>query len=247
MELSYDWRNFQGIFYPHRRSSAGQAQASSTPIYVVCDGDEIVSVFAEREDLSAWLGGSVAELKDRFKYREVLPLERESVNQWIQESLALPHTYEQVEYLRKSVRSNPSKKEIQPLVPKHFLLAGIQGWWGKVLPSSYGVFIRVEGQEDQDFILIVRRGTFAGFHEPDLSGLAIDRKRNPAEIVKYLSERYWIPVQGLFVSSAEWSDWSRHPHPWKEMAKSMRSNRLKLVPFRWSVATLIATRAFLGF
>jgi hypothetical protein len=64
--------------------------------------------------------------------------------------------------------------------------------------------------------------------------------------VKYLSEKHLVPVQGFFMPAQQWALWSENPHPWKEIAASLKANEAKLVPFRFSLVTLIASRAFLG-
>ena len=33
------------------------------------------------------------------------------------------------------------------------MLEAMQGWWGKVLPSAYGVLIRLEGQGERDLFV----------------------------------------------------------------------------------------------
>jgi hypothetical protein len=63
--------------------------------------------------------------------------------------------------------------------------------------------------------------------------------------VRYLSEKYLVPVQGIFVPDAEWAAWASNPHPWRVAAASIRANRAKLVPFRWGLVVLMASRAFL--
>jgi hypothetical protein len=85
------------------------------------------------------------------------------------------------------------------------------------------------------------------FHIPDLTGALVERKRTPNDIVKYLSERYLVPVQGLFLTSAEWMEWSESSNPWPKIAKALKGSRAKLAPFKWSLATLIAIRAYFGF
>ena len=55
---------------------------------------------------------------------------------------------------------------------------------------------------------MIRRGRIDAFHEPDLSSMGQDRRKVPAEVVKYLSEKHLVPVQGIFVPAAEWADWS---------------------------------------
>jgi hypothetical protein len=56
-----------------------------------------------------------------------------------------------------------------------------------------------------------------------------------------------VPVQGIFVSPKDWARWSQSSEPWREIALALKQNKMKMVPFRWSIATLVATRAYFGF
>lgn len=257
MELSYDWRGFQGIFYP-RRSTHTQASEPMSPIYCIVDEEHVLATFAEREDLSDWIGANYRDFSSHMKHRELIAFERTDAEKWMGELLTLTNYYEQVELLRAravpkegKVKSAKAKKDapiqaVQPYFPRHFLFDGIQGWWSKVLPSSYGIFLRLEGKVDRDFLVIVRRGSLAGFQEPDLSALGSDKFKQPGEVIRFLADRHAVPIQGVFLSAADWAEWSKEPSPWREVARAVRSNRARLVPFRWGVATLVATRAFLG-
>lgn len=292
MELTYDWRGFQGLFYPQRRSSAPHASLAQGPIYLITDHESVVTAFADGEDLAEWSGATVSDIRDRFSNREFIHFDRPAVDKWIEESLALPHFYEQVEFLRARARSGASnvaiaegtslvisrgnslsklkKLERDPSAkpkkaPKnskehnfpsvlaakhgfkrHFLLSALQTWWSKVLPASYGIFIRIEGHPEQELLLVVRRNSFAGFHEPDLNTLGADKRKQSHEVVKYLSDRYLVPVQGVFVTAAEWENWIQTPKPWKDVAKAIKGHRARLVPFRWGVSALVAARAYLS-
>jgi hypothetical protein len=140
-----------------------------------------------------------------------------------------------------------------------FLLEAVRGWWAKILPSAYGIFIRLEERAgtpsvatagaQQEIFLLIRRGRLELFHEPDLSFLGTEKIRRPASIVKYLSEKHGVPVQGLFIPAEDWAEWSEPAHEkdaWRKLAMAVKENRAKLVPFRWQIAALGAAKAFLG-
>ena len=240
MELTHDWRNFQDMFYPSRRTSVPVDSARHGSAYVIVEGDQIVAAFTDGEDLSDWIGATRQELAAHLQHREIRVLKRDEVDRWVNESLERPHFYEQVEYLR-AMASSP--------VRRHFLLEALRGWWEKVLPSTYGIFIRAEGQggkSDQDLFILVRRGALDAFHEPDLHSMGPERRRQPGDVVKYLSEKHLVPVQGLFVPAAMWEEWSQDPNPWRQIALAIRANKAKLMPFRWTVVTLLGMRGFLG-
>lgn len=247
MELTHDWRGFQVLFYPQRRASAFRANASSGPVYLVVDGDSVVSAFADHEDLSDWVGASYQDMRREHKHRDLIAFDREQVDQWQDQALSKRSFYDQVEFLRSTVKPRAEEGKSQELqFRRHFLVDALLGWWSKMLPSAYGVFIRVEGQPEQNFILLYRNKTFEAFHEPDLSTLAPDRRRSPEAVTKYLSERYLVPVQSIFVSGQEWNEWCSAEDPWKAVGKGVRTGRARLFPFRWSLASLIMARAYTG-
>ncbi|MGZ3689198.1 MAG: hypothetical protein ACXWP5_05670 [Bdellovibrionota bacterium] len=250
MELSYDWRGFQSVFYPRKRVVAPQASGA---VYCVIDGERVVSVYGENEDFSDWIGSPYSEMAAEMVNRELYLFDRAKVDECVTGSLTLPHFYDQVEYLRgeahpQILTSSRLKKGKNEKIPfrRHFLLQSIQTWWAKVLPSAYGVFIRLEGPAARDFFFVVRRGRLDSFLEPDLVSMGKDRRNQSGDVVKYLSEKYLVPVQGIFVKAEDWDQWTDVGNPWPKVAAALKANQLKLVPFKWGLATLIATRAFLG-
>lgn len=259
MELSYDWRGFQSLFYPDRKESALAPTEPQSPVYFVEEMDTIISAFSDKEDLGEWVGSSVDEVKKHFQHRELAIFQREKVDQWLSESRSCSHYLEQMDFLKSKalpevVQSrrflgavSASKGDVfRSLVQRHFLLEAICGWWGSVLPSSYGLFLRVEGSEPRDFVLIIRRGVIENYYCPDLSGIVKGRAEDLEEAAKILSERHTLPIQAIATSVHEWRQWATLPDPWKEIALSIRTNRTKLAPFRWGLVTLIATRGFVG-
>jgi hypothetical protein len=244
MELNYDWRCFQNLFQP-RRAKAALGVECDGPIFVAIDKDTIVSAYAESEDLSDWIGAGVTEIKTGMPNREIVTLDREKLDLWFSQGLELPHLYEQVEHYRS--QASPKKAGLKLINRKHFLLDAIESWWGKVLPSAYGIYIRFEGtpESSQEFFFLIRRGKLELFHEPDLSAIGPERKKVHSQAVKYLSEKHAVPVQGIFLSEKDWVEASQSDQPWKEVARAVRANRVKMVPFRWTLATLMASRAFL--
>jgi hypothetical protein len=249
MELTHDWKSFRNLFYPQRRANGGAERDANLPAYLIVENDRVVAAFADHEDLSDWVGAPLEEAQSRLAHRKLVAFDRAQVDQWIQGAVALPHFYDQVEYLK--TRAKPMAGG--PLeFRRHFLLEALHGWWGKVLPSAYGIFIRVEAEagkpspQDQEFLLIVRRGNFEGFIRPDLSSLSPDRRRQPEAVVRYLSEKHLVPVQGMYVNASEWNAWSLQGEPWRDVARSIKAQRTRMVPFRWSLAALVTTRGLLG-
>lgn len=262
MELNYDWRSFQSIFDPGRRASVSRGDEPASPVQLVVEDGNIVSVYAEGEDYSEWIGSTVEAMAAEVTHRELVLFPRASVDEWLQEASKLPHFYEQIELLRQRalpqvvsrVRKDGKglvlRERPELAVNRHFFLEAIQSWWAKVLPSSYGVYLRLQGErpgEGRDILLVVRRGRIDSFCEPDFNGLGRERNSQPAEVVKYLSERHLVTVQGVFVPYRIWKRWSDAENPWKDVALAIRHEEAQLVPFRWAPVALAATRGFFGF
>lgn len=261
MELSYDWIGFQDLFYPRARTQLGRGAigVQTGPLHVIAENDTVVEIFGENEDLSDWIGASLGQLKSQMPNRKLVLFDRKEVDAWMQESLPLPHFYEQIELHRekalgislekptdpKGAKKPAKKKESALEFKQHFLLEAILGWWGKVLPSAYGIFIQVEGQGAQEFLLLVRRGAFDGFHKPDLSYLGAERRKQPAEVTKFLSEKYLVPIQGIFVSASDWTEWLNSPSPWNLVSKSLKAGRTRIYPKRYGMKLLLGSRAYL--
>jgi len=247
MELIYDWKSFQSLFYVKKGLPAPESSGS---IYLVADGRVVVSAFSEGEDLSDWVGATYDEVLAEFSHRDLVLFSREKVDKWMSASVSLPHFYDQIRFLRSEAKPDlvtRSQLRGQELVSQgHFLLEVLQTWWHKVLPSTYGIYIRLDGPQGAALLMVVQRGRLKSFHVPDLSSMIPERRKHPGDVVKFLSERHLVPVQGLFLTSEEWGEWSRLSNPWPKIASTLKSNRSKLVPFKWSIATLIVMRTYFG-
>ena len=235
MELIYDWRGFRRLFPQAEEKTA----SDQSPISVVVNSGTIIAAKSASHDMKKIVGRSIDAVMAEFSGRKISIYDADQVEKWINEASDLPHFYEQTHFLK--VESEQSEQ-------KHFLLDSIEGWWAKVLPSSYGIFLRIEGQNsEQDLFLIVRRARVESFHKPDFSWMGPEKSREPSHLIKFLSEKHLLPVQGVFMTEAEWFKWNQSPQPWKDVAASVKSNRVQLVPFRFAIASLVATRAFLKF
>jgi hypothetical protein len=198
------------------------------------------------------VGESWEEIVAEFSHREIILFEREKVDQWMAMGLDQPHFYDQIQNLR--TLSQPTllartrlKSEIGPGFT-HFLLLAIETWWQKVLPSVYGIYIHLTtATAPQTLLVMVKRGRVESFHIPDLSPLMPIHRNQPTQIVKHLSGHYMMPVQGLFLSQATWQEWSEASNPWEKIASALKANRNQLVPFHWSLFSLILGRRYLGF
>jgi hypothetical protein len=145
MELTYDWRSFQSVFYPQKRTMNIHLETQdSGVIFAVVENGTVISAYDENEDLSDFIGVGVETLKVSHPHRKVVSLERENVDQWIQSAVAKPHLYEQIDFFRKSAAPQLESKVRNSLerkactAEKHFLLNGLMGAWSKVFPSAFG-------------------------------------------------------------------------------------------------------------
>jgi len=171
VELTYDWHGFQSMFYPKRRVAASAADEPAGAAYLVVDtvengdadhdkGDAVIlSTYCDGEDYSEWVGRTVPEMAAEVAHRELVLFERKDVDSWMDESLELPHFYDQIEHLRsraapRTLTRNRGVRGAEDLVFKdgatlnvqrHFLLEALQGGaWSRLLPSSYGLFISLQ-------------------------------------------------------------------------------------------------------
>jgi hypothetical protein len=245
MELTYDWKSFQSIFYSKRKLNGMSPQ---TPVCAITEGQVVVAAFSEGQDLSDWIGATWDELNAEFSHRELHVFDRVQVDQWMSQAVGAGHFYDQLQFLQshsqplRVSRSRASELALQ----KHFLLRALQSWWRIVLPSSYGIYISLDQNPTTSIFLLIQKGRMSSFHVPDLSPMIPDRRRVPRDVVRYISERHLVPVQGVFLTSAEWTEWSENGNPWPQVATALRANRTKIAPFNWGLTVLIFLKAYLG-
>ena len=249
MELNYDWKIFQKLFYAKRKLATVHT-ASTSPIYLVTEQRVIISAFAEGEDLADWIGATIDEVAAEFPHRDLMLYDRDQVDQSVNSVMERPHFYDQIHQLgidlkpQVITRSRLRTPELWGHI--HFLLQAIQCWWQKIFPANYGLFIQLRDGQKLSLFLMIQRGRVSFFNEPDLSGMLADKRKLPAEVVKHLAEKYRVPVQGFSLTSAEWAEWTELRNPWPSISQALRSDRSKLAPYKWSLALLIRLRGFLG-
>lgn len=275
MELNYDWRIFQSVFYPQKRSMKTEdrhGQNHVKTVFVVTDKDRIVTVYADGENFGDYAGAPVAALKSAVGSRELVALDASKVDQWMGGASVLPHWHEQAEFLRKKIEPEMRSKlrsdlrEQVGLAEKHFLIDALLGKWGRALPSVFGIFIRLEKapadhtippglmqalgnrcrdylDQEQDILVLVRARKLEAFYEPDLSPMGNDRRGECVEVVKYLSEKHGVPVQGISLPYIDWVSWNHVDRPWREVFRAVKSRSVRLQPLRWPVAAWLGARA----
>ena len=245
MDLDYDWKNFQSIFYPKKRMIHSEVQGF---VSVIVENGLILTAYSDEEDLSNWSGRPISEIQKELFHRHLMFFERDKVDELLTSSVSASHFYDQISFLRSEAKPFLDMKGGSQVEETHFnthfLLMVIASRWAKVFPSNYGIFLRLDGVAGPSLLMIVQRGRLASFHVPDLSPMIPERRKHSSDVVKFLSERHLVPIQGLFLTSAEWFEWSEMANPWPKIALALKGNRNKLVPFKWGVAGLIASRAY---
>lgn len=263
MEATTDWRGFQSVFQPRRRLRAEQ---STSRVYAVVAQEKVVAAQTDGEDLSSGIGRPFAEFAQDHANREIVVIDQAVADAQLKAVLSLGHYYDQCENLREVVQASVVQKGAQRgkvrqvqgqelLMVRHFLLEAIRTWWARVLPASYGIYLRIAGSDGPEnaggrgprqFFMIVRRGRLESFHAPDLSLMIPDRRGHSGDVVKFLSERSQLPVQGIFVSAEQWVQWSASRNPWPEIAEAVKKDAALLVPASWGLAGLLKARSFFG-
>jgi hypothetical protein len=272
MELSQDWRKLQSTFFPSSfpmKGSVGVSAGTGT-LYCIQDQSVLIQAFSEGEDLSDWIGATMNEVRSQFPNRVIIEWDRKSLEASLLASLGEAHLDAQIAQWRQDVRDQASlstagelrgvansRKDFDVLdrhlvSQRHFLLDALKdSWWTRVLPSSFGIFFRFEGGGEsraaKDFLLVYRKGKLEQFGVPDLNFMGVDRRKDSGDVAKYLSDRFMVPVQGVLLREEDWVRWSADSSPWREIAWAVQSNRVQLVPFRWSLVSMLAARGLLGF
>jgi len=248
MELNYDWRAFQSIFSPVDAAPTQMPKKGDkySHLFLVVDDEKVVSQYTDLIESKDWVGYHLRDVYKEWDKSDITVMQREEVDHWICESRKLKHYYAQNLYLRQKAKSRIKLPLLQKNINRdHFLLEALKGWWRRFFPTSYGIFIRLEGNRTHDFLLVIRLGVFDLFHEPDLAALG-DRSRQSQEVVRYLSEKHMVPVQGMFLAAVDWTKWSGLKDPWRQVSNALWTNRLRLYPKPFGLRFLIKLRAWFG-
>ncbi len=259
--MEFDWCSYEDTFFPFQRSSALGKKEILSSIYLIEDNGVICSAYTDGEDLREWIGSSLEDACSSLEHRDLFIFDLATIDGVLGALPEAPHFLEQTRILQEAI--NPEavqrrkgkftgKKAIQVYRDLtmyrhsgHFLIDAITGWWKKILPSTYGLYIRIEGHLDRELVLIVRGGNIRDFHTPDFSNLSHDQSRQPEKRVEYLSKNYMLPVQGLVFAEEDWLQWSQKSHPWRSMVRAHLRKRWRMVPSSFGRRFLLYLRAFL--
>lgn len=241
-ELTQDWSSFQRIFHPEKRS-----RLPGTPEFctAVIQGEKTLRLLPTSDQFP--FQGRTTEIKAQVppsvKIREVTVRDLEDA---LEQAISAPAIFDQLEIIRESLKKTGTAL---PEPAPHFLIRALtQSWWAKVLPSSYGVLLALERTQGSPiyYLLVIRKGHVSAFFSPDLGGLSEERAADSLEVVKYLSEKYALRIQGITTHWDDWMEWSESESPWKRVSTALRQDRVQFIPFRFRMATLVGARGHLG-
>lgn len=244
MDLGQDWDALNRTLYPRKKS---KGSSESDVVFLVHHAERVLRVVGDRDELLFSTGAALPEAINSIGAgRKTVAIDIAEMDRAIGQVLKSDGAiYEQVMGLRDELK--PSKGTI-PDLDEHFIFAAIRSWWGKLLPSSFGVYLFLEGNdalEPRSILLVFRKGELQEFDEPDLSSVSQERREDLGEVVKILRERHRVPVQGFAMNRADFDEWSEAGNvstTWKNLARALKQDRLTLHPFRFGVAALLGTR-----
>lgn len=247
MELMFDWRSFQTVFHPPRRTAAEAQKDAGQNAFVVVDGDRIVAAYAEQENLQDWIGASMTEIRRQNPHRGWKIVSREAVHRALAAGNSSAQFYDQVENYR-TISAEESEEGGAGIAthPNHFLVEALRGWWSRFLPTHYGLCLQLTGENgsvQRTVLLLVRRGRLEGFHDPDLSAFHASGRKNPEELAKYLTERYMAPVKVATVPQKLWATWSQDVDPWPEVLRALMKKKIAVAPSSMGLKAILAARA----
>lgn len=254
MELGQDWIHFKKFLHPKKRGAKSQDLKKARASIVIQNQNRVMQVISETDEIYTKVGAPLSEVLSQLtSEKKGAVIDRESLDRALTLALKGDRIFQQMEILKKEIKPIQGKWES---LPQSFLLKSLEGLWGKVLPSQFGVYLRFEGNREEgssrDFLILFKRGRVDQFDDPDLSSVSQDRQKDPEQVIKVLKERYGVPVQGFVMDRLDWVEWcgrfenGDHRAVWKLIAKALRQNRVQLAPFRWSVASMIGARAVFG-
>jgi|GEM_PF-2827496 len=276
MELAQDWRLYQKLTRSRKdRSAKGGSEMSALEprsgkhTVVISSGESprVVAILSAGRGFEDWVGRPFEELRLHIGENQAPCVLTESE---IRESLrsaapsaglfeqrrSLRSALEEISIGRKGNAPLPGRDRLGAGKTGHFLMEALAGWWRKVLPDSYALWIRIEEDSKgvtqaagvkpapQDHLLFFKKGELVGCGAPDLTSLGTERIWKDEAVVRHLSEKYLLPIQGLRVRARDWESWMESEKPWKTMRESIQEGSVTFVPERSGLKSLVALRAW---
>lgn len=242
MDLGQDWIKYRDFMNPQRRLKT--PQFSNQAIFVSQD-NQALKILSDSDVLIEAQGSKVSDAMLQVEPRHSsLVVDADRLEKALFEVTKIDgYALNQIEELRLKVK--PSFGAFQKW-EEPFLVSAMHSWWGRFLPSSFGIYLSLSDNPNQSLLLIFKKGKLESFGEPDLSSLSEERRRSTEEIVKYIKDKFSVPIQGLRIKSKDWAEVCGDPQPWKKISLLLRTDAASLAPFRVVTAALIGTKAVLG-
>jgi hypothetical protein len=244
MDLGQDWDVLNRTLYP-RKKVKGSSESDS--VFIAHHADRVLRLVGDRDELLFSTGAPLSEAIAAIGVdREAVAIDIAEMDRVIGRTLTTEGgIYEQVRALREEIK--PSQGRL-PEWREHFIFSAVRSWWGKLLPSNFGIYLQLEGsptRETTSVLLIFRKGELQEFNTPDLSAVSQERQADLDEVLKVLRDRHRVPVQGFAMNAEDFAAWSEAGNTsatWRNLARALKQNRLALHPFRFGVAALIGAR-----
>lgn len=242
MELVLDYKAYREFFgrFPKR---SRPPQNLNSAVMVVTEADRVVGVYSESEDLRSVIGRSFPEIYEKYKNRGVHRVEAAQLKSSFRGTLSQTHILSQVDLLRQGLT-----KTLQTTYPDHHPLFDlINGRLRKLFPHDFGFFIRLKTPQSGErcVLLVVKGKTIERLLEPDLSMISVERKQDIADLNKYLSEKYFVPVVSLQATAEFWEKFSESTHPWMTLFKASESGEVEITPKTWATRSLLFMKSWL--
>lgn len=249
MDLGQDWGALNRILYPRKKT---RGSSTSPNVFIAHHNERTLRIVGDKDELLFSTGTPLSEATVAIDSdHKTVAIDIVEMDRALNEALKTEGgIYDQVRDLREILSVTKGRL---PAYTEHFLFSALKSWWGKFLPSHFGLYLHLEGTdaaEARTLLLIFRKGELSEFDEPDLSAISQERRADIGEVVKVLRERYRVPVQGFAMNRADFQEWSEAGNTsetWKNVSKALRQDRLQLVPFNFSLAAMLGSRGIFGF
>ncbi len=247
MDLTLCWRSLVEWFDPPKRALSQTSESSSAPVLILSEAGRSSVVYSDGETVTETIGETVEQSRARFAGRNMVVVSRASFASAVTRSLSERDFLAQVQVLQSAVARELPKNASELKLTR--LLKPLTGWWARFLPNHHGVLIRLKRSDTEapsHFLVVIEGARIAQYYEPDFSTGRSAEATSFEDLVRTTSERLMLPIQGVEVDAALWSDWMDTDNPWTQMPAAFRSRSARLVPFRVGPALLILTRSFTG-
>jgi hypothetical protein len=277
VDLAQDWRLYQKLTRSKKKRLARLAGVEaggpeSGPVTVVIStgvAPRVVTVFAGGRNFEDWGGRSYEEFRVHLgEVKSLCVLSESDLRDSFGVAAAAAGLFEQRRSLREALEKKAAHRKGNAMLPGmedsstgqsgHFLIEALGGWWRKVFPNRYALWLRVSSVArgapgaggaramPQDHLLFFKDGKIVGCGTPDLTSLGTERIWKDESVIRHLTEKYLVPIQGVQLQSQDWEAWMDAAHPWKAVRDSIQQGRVSFSPERSGLRGLVKLRASIG-